>query len=88
LGVKKKMGNLSYPKINIPAKAAPESVRKVNWLIRRLNYIKARDEKFFELNGGSLDLLQLLQWLQQARNEVKAQNNTRFSLLTRALEVT
>jgi len=68
------MGNLSYPKISLPAKASPQAVKKANYFIRRLNYIKVKDKEFFELNGGSLDLLQLLQWLQQARNKVKAQN--------------
>ncbi|RLI40072.1 hypothetical protein DRO59_10120 [Candidatus Bathyarchaeota archaeon] len=61
------MRNLSYPKISLPAKANPQAIKKVNNLIRRLNYIKAKDEEFFELNGGSLDILQLLQFLQQAK---------------------
>lgn len=48
------MGNLSYPKISFPAKASPQAVKKANYFIRRLNYIKVKDKEFFELNGGSL----------------------------------
>ncbi|MBT0160785.1 hypothetical protein G4O51_12465 [Candidatus Bathyarchaeota archaeon A05DMB-2] len=43
------------------------TVRQAQSKIQTLRKAKARDPELFELNGGSLDLLQLYQFIEQAK---------------------
>jgi hypothetical protein len=43
------------------------TVRQAQSKIQTLRKAKARDSELFELNGGSLDLLQLYQFVEQAK---------------------
>ena len=51
------------------------TVRQAQWKIRSLRNAKARDPELFELNGGSLDLLLLYQFVQEEKkwNGVKSE---------------
>ncbi|MCS7113975.1 MAG: hypothetical protein RMJ15_09770 [Nitrososphaerota archaeon] len=60
--------------------------------IRRLKKLKAKDPELFELNGGSLDLLQLYQFAEQAKKwngkkkEVGVLNKAQNKLLSCKIE--
>ena len=43
------------------------TARQAQSKIQTLRKAKARDPELFELNGGSLDLLQLYQYIEQAK---------------------
>lgn len=43
------------------------TIRQAQWKIRSLRNAKAKDPELFELNGGSLDLLQLYQFVQEEK---------------------